>query len=220
MNKKHFTLIGIIIIFAIAMGFAYNMINSNQNHQLKIWSPNELNPIIVDPSMQAVSRNHKIADFKLIDQDGDTITNENYTHKVYIADFFYTTCPDICPKLTSNMKRVYEAYKGDTKVAFISHTVTPKIDSPAVLKAYAKEYDAKAPQWEFVTGPKKEIYNLARKSYCVAQNAPKKGAFDLIHTQNITLIDTNRRIRGYYDGLDNQDIDRLIKDIKTLLKYH
>lgn len=220
MYKKYLPILGFAVVFIIGIVFAYQYITGAQNHKLKVWSPNELNPDVVDPSMRDVTRNHKIADFKLVDQNGDTITNANYKHRIYIADFFFTTCTNLCPKLTAQMKRVYDVYKNNPKVAFLSHTVTPEIDSVPVLKAYAEKYGAKAPQWEFVTGPKKEIYDLARKSYFAATTTGNGGPDDFIHTQNIVLVDTNRRIRGYYDGIKKKDVDRLIKDIKTLLKYH
>ncbi len=180
----------------------------------------DVNRKLMDSSMFHVYKNHIISDFKLLNQEGESITQNSFDGKIYIANFFFTTCPTICPKMTKQMKRVYAKFKDNNEVALISHTVLPDRDSVPVLKAYAQRFEVEAPKWNFVTGDKQEIYNLARKSYCVVELA-KKGEGDIgsdfIHTENVALIDKKRRIRGYYDGTSLDEMNRLIKDIELLL---
>lgn len=204
------------VISIVSMGFIYKL------HQpppsLPIYSPNMLDESLVDPEVQYVRKYHYIPDFSLINQNGDTITQADYEGKIYVADFFYTTCPSFCPELTASLKRIQEATEGDDHVKLISHTVTPEIDSVAQLKKYAVEHGVDDSKWNLVTGPKKEIYELARRSYCVVKDDGDGGDYDMIHTENFALIDTKKRIRGFYDGTDPHEVDQLLEDIKTLKK--
>lgn len=176
-----------------------------------------VNQELVDSTVVHIKKKHHIADFSLTNQNGKTITQADYNNKIYVADFFFTTCGTICPIMTSNMKKVQNAILLDDDVMLLSHTVTPKIDTVAQLKRYAIEKGVLSHKWNLVTGSKKEIYNLARKSYLVAKYDPTKDdAYGMVHTENFVLVDKQKRIRGLYDGTDDEDIDRLLEDIVIL----
>ena len=153
---------------------------------------------------------HKIADFSLINQNGQTITNADYQDKIYIADFFFTTCPTICPIMTDNMGLIQKEIINDDDVMLLSHSVTPQIDSVAQLKKYALEKGVVDSKWNLVTGDKKEIYDLARKSYMAVKTDGDGGPYDMIHTENFILVDKQRRIRGTYDGTNPEEIKKLL----------
>ena len=184
--------------------------------RLPIYQPNMVNAELVDSTLQHVKKYHHIADFSLINQNGDTITQENYRDKIYVADFFFTTCPTICPIMTANLVEVQAALASDPEVLLLSHSVTPEIDSVAQLKKYAIEKGVNDAKWNLVTGDKKQIYELARKSYLAVQEDGDGGPFDMIHTENFILVDKQRRIRGFYDGTKEEEMDRLLTDIKIL----
>ena len=160
---------------------------------------------------------HYIGDFKLIDQNNEVITQEHYKNKIYVADFFFTTCLGICPIMTEEMIRVYKAYKDEPELLIISHTVDPEHDTPEVLARYAKNRDINSEKWHFVTGDKKQIYDLARYSYMVDATEGDNGPNDFVHTENFALVDREGRIRGYYDGTDSVEVKKLITDIRLLL---
>lgn len=217
---KHYWkfLLTLFIVSAISMGFIYQM--HKPPPSLPIYSPNMVDESLVDSSIQYVRKYHRIADFKLVNQNGDTITQNDYKG-IYVADFFYTTCPSFCPILTESFKKVQEKTKGDNKVKLLSHTVTPDIDTPEVLKAYAEKKGVDDSKWNLVTGPKKEIYDLARKSYLVVKDGFEDGdggggKYDMIHTENLVLVDSKKRIRGFYDGTSDEEVDQLLKDIEIL----
>jgi protein SCO1/2 len=160
---------------------------------------------------------HKIADFSLINQDGIIITNQTFNNKIYITDFFFTTCPGICPKMTASMMDLQKEYMNDDEVMLLSHSVTPEIDSVSILKEYALKNEIVSNKWHLVTGNRKEIYDLGRKSYFVEEDLGKeKTEDDFLHTENFVLIDKNKYIRGIYNSLNSNDINQLIADIKTL----
>lgn len=186
--------------------------------RLPIFAPGKnVNQELVDSTVVHIKKQHHIADFSLTNQNGKTITQQDYANKIYVADFFFTTCGTICPIMTSNMKKVQQAILLDKDVMLLSHTVTPEIDTVAQLKRYAKEKGVIAEKWNLVTGSKKDIYNLARKSYLVAKYDPTKDdAYGIVHTENFVLVDKQRRIRGMYDGTDDEDIERLLADIAIL----
>jgi protein SCO1/2 len=204
-----------IIITAIGIGFAYLMITDNKT--LPIYNPSDLNPKLVDESVQGVTKLHRVENFNLIDQEGKTVTEENFKDKIYITDFFFVTCPTICPKMTKQMKRVYDEFNDNPDILFLSHTVMPEKDSVPVLNEYASELNINNSKWKFVTGDKKDIYNLARKTYFAAITEGDGGVDDFIHTENFILVDKEKRLRGFYDGTSEKDVNRLISDIYTLL---
>ena len=186
--------------------------------KLPIYQPNMVKFQLVDSTIQHIKRFHKIDDFSLVNQNNEIITNETYDGKIYIADFFFTTCPGICPIMKENMITLQNEFINDDNVLLISHTVTPEIDSVSVLKKYSQEKGVIDSKWNMVTGDKKQIYNLARKSYLVAEDIESPRQYDMIHTENFVLVDSKRRIRGFYDGTDNDVMDNLISDIKILKK--
>ncbi|HRV54502.1 MAG: SCO family protein [Flavobacteriaceae bacterium] len=204
------------IISAIIISIIYNILKVDP--PLPIYQPTMVNADLVDSSIQDQRKYHTIADFKLINQNGDTITQDNYKDKIYVADFFFTTCATICPIMTANMVDVQEAIKNDDDVMLLSHSVTPEIDTVAQLKRYALKKGVIDSKWNLVTGDKKQIYELARKSYLAVKTTGDGGPFDMVHTENFMLIDKKRQIRGFYDGTKKEDIDRLLKDIERLKK--
>ncbi|MEK9751529.1 MAG: SCO family protein [Flavobacteriaceae bacterium] len=184
--------------------------------RLPIYQPSMVNPELVDSTLVYVKKYHTIADFELVNQNGDTITQETYTDKIYIADFFFTTCPTICPVMTANMADIQEVIRDDDEVLLLSHSVTPEIDSVQQLKKYAFEKGVIDAKWNLVTGSKKQIYELARKSYLAVLTDGDGGPYDMIHTENFILVDKERRIRGFYDGTNLDEIAQLLEDLKVL----
>ncbi|WP_299529205.1 SCO family protein [Ulvibacterium sp.] len=162
---------------------------------------------------------HQIAPFQLINQLGDTVTQKTFTGKIYVADFFFTSCPGICPKMTANMALVQEAFKEDKSVLLLSHSVTPEYDSVPILRTYADAKGVIPNKWHLVTGERNIIYDLGRYAYFVEEDlGVPKGENDFLHTENFILVDKNRHIRGIYNGLNMTAIAQLIADIKTLKK--
>ncbi|MDC0007348.1 SCO family protein [Winogradskyella sp.] len=205
------SVLSIIILIII-----YNILNVKK--QLPIWSPNMVNEELVDSTIQHKAKYHKIADFSLTNQNGETITQKNYKDKIYVADFFFTTCQTICPIMTDHMYQIQQEIINDDDIMLLSHSVTPIIDSVPQLKKYAKEKGVIDRKWNLVTGDKKQIYALARKSYLAVKTDGNGDEYDMIHTENFMLIDKKQQIRGFYDGTQPEDIKRLLKDIETL-KY-
>ena len=215
-RKRDFITIGFILLFsAAAITLFYVILKPTVT--LPIYQPAEVNEKLVDTSVIHVSKYHKISNFKLINQNGEEITQEFYKNKIYVADFFFTTCQDICPIMTKNMYRLQEELKEDNDILFLSHTVIPEIDTVQQLKKYAIDNKIDESKWNLVTGDKKQIYELARKSYLAVEDA-EFGEYDMIHTENFMLIDKKRQIRGFYDGTNDLEIDRLLSDIEILKK--
>jgi len=183
---------------------------------LPVYSPSMVNFELVDSTLQHVKKFHRIADFKLKNQNNEWVTNKTFDKKIYVADFFFTTCPSICPIMTDNMSILQNFYKKDTLILLLSHSVTPKIDSVAQLKKYALEKGIIDKKWHLVTGPKKQIYDLARRSYLAAKNNGDGGPYDMIHTENFILVDPDQRIRGFYDGTLEEDMEKIKTDIELL----
>lgn len=208
-------LIPALIVVIIGITIAYFMISKPK--PLKIYNPADINPKLVDESLQETSKNHKVGNFSLTDQDGETVTPTDFEGKIYVTDFFFVTCPTICPKMTDQMLRVYEEFNENSDILLLSHTVMPEEDSVPVLKEYANKHNISSDKWKLVTGDKKQIYDLARKTYFAAITEGDGGVDDFIHTENFVLVDKDKRLRGFYDGTSKQDVDRLIKDIYTLL---
>jgi protein SCO1/2 len=184
--------------------------------KLPVFQPAMVNYELVDSTIQHIKKFHRIADFELINQNGKTVTNENFNGKIYVADFFFTTCPTICISMTDNLLKVQKEIQNNPNILLISHSVTPKIDSVAQLKKYAIEKGVNDKKWHLVTGDKKVIYKLARKSYLAVKDEGDGGPFDMIHTENFILVDPDKRIRGFYDGTDSKEIKRLLLEIKIL----
>lgn len=202
-------ILSIIIIYSI-----YTLLNPKE--RLPVFQPDMVNAELVDSTVQYVRKYHTVKDFKLINQNGDTITEDFYEDKIYVADFFFTTCLTICPVMTDHMLKIQEKIKDDPEVLLLSHTVFPKTDSVPVLKEYAIEKGVIDEKWNLVTGDKKHIYDLARKSYLASKSNGDGGPYDMIHTENFVLVDKEKRIRGFYDGTDAEAIEDLLNDIKVL----
>ena len=174
------------------------------------------------PEVQIIDISHQISPFNLVDQHGLEVSENVIKNKVVIVDFFFVSCGSICPIMTKNLKRVHDFYKKNHNVLILSHTVWPEMDSVPVLNNYANEHDANYETWRFLTGEKKELYRLARKDYMVvpAINDPNYqhgSEADFIHTENVVLNEKKKRIRGYYDGTDENAMKKLVSDIGKLL---
>jgi protein SCO1/2 len=206
----------LIVFSAITITLFYFALKPQKT--LPIYNPADVNPELVDSTVQYKSKYHTIADFSFVNQNGDTITQKNYEGKIYVADFFFTTCGSICPKMTTNLADVQKAILNNPKVMLLSHTVFPETDSIPVLKAYAVKNGVVDSKWNLVTGDKKAIYTMARKSYLAVKLGRPDQLYDMVHTENFVLVDQKRRVRGFYDGTDKEDVKRLLEDIDFLCK--
>ncbi|AXB55865.1 SCO family protein [Flavobacterium fluviale] len=207
----------VLIVFSVVtISLFYSALKPKKT--LPIYNPSDVNPELVDSTIQYKSKYHTIADFSFVNQNGDTITQKNYEGKIYVADFFFTTCGSICPKMSTNLVDVQKAVLNNPKVMLLSHTVFPEVDSVSVLKAYAVKYGVVDSKWNLVTGDKKEIYKMARKSYLAVKLGRPDQLYDMVHTENFVLVDQKRRVRGFYDGTNKEDIKRLLEDIDFLSK--
>jgi protein SCO1/2 len=214
---KYRVFIGIFIIFScVTLYLFYSALKPTKS--LPIYNPSDVNPELVDSTVQYISKYHTIADFSFTNQNGKTITQKDYEGKIYVADFFFTTCTSICPKMTSNLVEVQKAIRTMPDVMLLSHTVFPEVDNVAALKAYAVEKGVDDKKWNLVTGDKKEIYAMARKSYLAVKMGKPDELYDMVHTENFVLVDAKKRVRGFYDGTKKEDIARLIEDITFLTK--
>jgi protein SCO1/2 len=210
--------IALLALSIIIVSIFYSILKVEK--PLPIYQPAMVNYEMVDSTIQHQINYHKIADFSLINQNGDTITQNDYKDKIYVADFFFTTCQTICPIMTNHMVQIQKELINDNEVMLLSHSVTPEIDDVKQLKRYALEKGVNDKKWNLVTGDKKQIYELARKSYMAVKDNGDGGPFDMIHTENFMLIDKKQQIRGYYDGTNPEEITRLINDIKRLKKEY
>ena len=215
-----YKLFGLVLLglSAIIIYLFYNALQPEK--LLPVYQPSMVDKSLVDSTLYYKKKYHTIVDFKLVNQNGDTITQANYKDKIYVADFFFTTCPTICPIMTKNMAEIQDAILNDPEIMLLSHSVTPVIDSVPQLKKYALEKGVVDSKWNLVTGDKKQIYELARKSYLAVKNDGDGGPYDMIHTENFILVDKEKRIRGFYDGTNPEDIDKLLADIKILKKSY
>jgi protein SCO1 len=215
------SLIAVLVIFTIAV-IAATFVLSDVKEQLPIINPIDVNPDLVDKSIQNKGVDHTILPFHLVNQNGEWITEKNVAGKILVVDYFFTTCPTICPLMNGKLMKINEHFKEGKKVMILSHTVWPEVDSVPVMKEYEGRFGADASTWQFLTGDKKHLYELARKSYLIVPDANDPNFShgsenDFIHTENVALIDVKGRIRGYYDGTHDKDIEKLQKDIELLL---
>ena len=212
-SKYKWFFVVMFVLSAIIIYTFYTVLKPTK--KLPIYQPADVNVELVDTTVQYVRKYHKIKDFELINQNGEIVTQQVFANKIYVADFFFTTCLTICPIMTDHMVKIQKELKDDDEVLLLSHTVTPEIDSVAQLKKYALEKGVNDAKWNLVTGDKKEIYDLARKSYLAAKDVPYSEN-DLVHTENFVLVDKKKRIRGFYDGTDPDAIEKLLADIEIL----
>ena len=200
------------LLLIVSVGFSI-ISCGNSNRELPYIGEKEVNA-------KGDSVNHSIPDFKFVNQDSDTITQDYFKGKIYITDFFFTSCPTICPVMKTQMLRIYEKFKDNPELGILSHTIDPRHDSVSVLKAYKEKLGINTAQWQFVTGEQEKIYEIAQKSYMVSAMEDKaavdEGGF--VHSGAFVLVDKNRNIRGVYDGTKEIEVNKLIKDIELLLK--
>ena len=185
---------------------------------LPIYNPVDINPAVVDDDLERVGRGHRIGNFDLVDQWGNAVDSSLLRDKVYVADFFFTSCPTICIAMSQNFQRIQEAYKNEPRVNLVSHTVMPEIDTVEVMYEYGQRMGAVKGKWHLLTGEKEELYRMARRQYfAVMEPGTSFDEHDFIHTENVVLIDEKKRIRGFYDGTSDAQMDLLIQDIQILL---
>ncbi len=212
------------ILSVIILSLFYNALKPEK--QLPIYTPAMVNAELVDSLVQHKNNKmeHKIADFSFQNQNNKTITQNDYKDVIYVADFFFTTCPTICPIMTDNMVWLQDKIKDMPDVKLLSFSVTPDIDTPEVLKKYADKKGVMDSKWNLVTGDKKEIYYLARQSFLAVKTGTLGELYDMVHTENFILVDKNGRIRGFYDGTnlnedkndDTKNVTQLLEDINWL----
>lgn len=217
-KKSKSTLIFLTFFTIIFVPILYFLVKPKS--VLPVYNPVDVNPRLVDDSVKHISRDHKVSDFSLINQNGETITQDDFENKIYVADFFFTRCQTICPIMAINMTELQEYFKNDDAIKFLSHSVTPVMDSVPVLRAYADKKGVIDGKWEITTGDKKHIYELARKSYFAVLDEGDGGAQDFIHTEQFILVDKKKQIRGFYDGTDANEMQRIIQDIDILKKEY
>lgn len=212
------------VISAVILALFYNALKPEK--QLPIYTPAMVNPELVDSLVQHQNNKmkHKIADFSFTNQNNKTITQNDYKDVIYVADFFFTTCPTICPIMTDNMVWLQDKIIDMPDVKLLSFSVTPDIDTPEVLRKYADEKGVIDTKWNMVTGDKKAIYYLARQSFLAVKTADIGELYDMVHTENFILVDKKGRIRGFYDGTKlkeestdgTKNVTQLLDDIKWL----
>lgn len=202
------------VLSAIILTLFYSALKPSK--KLKIFNPADVNPELVDTTVQYVKKYHTIDDFSFTNQNGKTITQKDYEGKIYVADFFFTTCPSICVPMGENMAWLQDQIKDNPNIMLLSYTVMPDIDTPEVLKAYAEEKGVIDSKWNLVTGKKEDIYFIARKSYLAVKTSNSSELYDMVHTENFILVDAKKRIRGFYDGTKLEEVKRLLEDISFL----
>ncbi|RAJ16886.1 SCO family protein [Olleya aquimaris] len=195
------------------------VVENSRVDYLPYYNDDSFTPHWLTPNTEEEKQFHKIPDFALTNQLGEVVTQQTFKDKIYITDFFFTTCPGICPKMTGNMAKIQEEFKNDKDILLLSHSVMPSTDSVSVLKAYANNNNVIDNKWHLVTGNRNEIYNLGRDHYFVESDLGEvKSIDDFLHTENFLLIDKNKHIRGIYNGLNRASIAQLIVDIYALKK--
>ena len=206
-----------IFVFILCLAACMVSCRQSSDKQLPVYNPSDFNQVLVDKNLRNINKDHTVADFNLINQNGNTVTQDDYQDKIYVADFFFTSCQGPCPIMTGNMAKVQEVFVANDDVMFLSLSVTPDIDNVPKLREYATQKGVIDSKWNVTTGEKKHIYELARKSYFAVEERGDGGLQDFIHTSNFILVDKKKRIRGIYNGLDNKEIRRLIYDINMLI---
>ena len=204
------------LIFICFLALILQSCFQDSKKELPIYNPSDFDSKLVDKSLRNVKKNHTAREFSLINQNGTIITSKDYENKIYVVDFFFTSCPSICPIMTDNMLKIQDEFINNDNIKLLSLSVTPEIDNVKVLKEYAVQKGVNDSKWNITTGSKKHIYELARKSYFAVVDQGDGGLQDFIHTPNFILVDTKKQIRGIYDGTEDNEISRLIKDVYLL----
>jgi protein SCO1 len=205
-NKTGLFLLGFFMLLGI--GFLYYYFSIMKEHPRRL-------PYLGEAGQH-------VKPFSFMNQDGKTVTDKDVEGKIYVAEFFFSTCEGICPIMNENMVKVYQTYRGQSDFAILSHTVKPEEDSVARLKKYAAKFEADASQWMFLTGSKDSLYRMAIYSYIipVAEKIDSNGIPEFVHSENFVLVDKEKKLRGVYDGTDKSAVDKLIKDIVELRKEY
>ena len=199
-------------IFIIILLFSCN---NNSKQALPYYSSADFTPQWL--SEKAVETVHAIPEFTFTDQNGSIVSRKTFDNKITVVDFFFTTCPGICKKLTASLSKVQDVFKEDNDVMLLSHSVTPEKDSVPVLKKYAEENGVLPGKWHLITGKRNEIYTIARNAYFADEDMGwKQDSTTFLHTENILLLDKHHHIRGVYKGTIPKEVDDLISDIKKL----
>lgn len=211
----------VAIIAATGIGIAYFILNEEKPHSLKVINPVDVAPEMVDSIMQNKGYGHTIGNFEFQNQYNQKIGLKDVKGKVFVAEYFFTTCGTICPAMNKQMMRVQKAYESNDEVKILSFTVDPETDTVEQMKTYAEGHGAIKGKWHFLTGDGDKLYDLARKSFFVLKPAEAENQgdaeSDFIHTNNFVLVDKHLRIRGYYDGTSTKEVGHLIEDIELLL---
>ena len=191
--------------------------NGSRVATLPYYSEATFTPNWINPGDNILDTFHSISPFRLLNQEGEVITEKTFGNKIYVTDFFFTICPGICPKMTANMMELQDEFLDDNDVLLLSHSVTPERDSVSVLKRYAEGKGIVSKKWHLVTGSKKAIYKLGRKDYFIEEDLGlDKDEDEFLHTENFVLVDKQKHIRGIYNGLNKTSVKQLVADIKTL----
>ena len=209
-------IVSFFVIFFTSVLVAYFMYFKPEE-DLPIYQPSRLNPALVDPSALR-AEDHRILDFELVNHLGDTVRLADVEGQILVVDFFFSRCATICPLMTRNLQRIHDRLDPQMPVRILSHSVTPQADSVSVLNRYAEKHGANPDLWWFLTGEKKEIYKLARRSYFSCLDEGDGGFQDFVHTENIVLVDEKGRLRGFYDGTDSKGMSQLFNDLQILLE--
>ena len=212
----------LVVFFILGVTITYFMIKPSKEKSLPVINPVDVNKEMVDPELLRIGYGHKIGNFSFLNQDGKVVTQQDVKGKVFVAEYFFTTCGTICPIMNVQMQRVHKVYQANNNVRILSFTVDPKVDTVAQMKRYAVAHGADVKSWFFLTGTQEKLYELARKSFFVLKPAETENqgdvGSDFIHTNNFVLVDKEMRIRGYYDGTNSKEVDELIGDIALLVK--
>lgn len=199
------------------MSVFFCSLSRTADSQLPYYDSAEFTPHWFDPTSEELRDFHSIPSFSFTDQEGRTVTEGTLQNKIYVASFFFTTCPGICPTIRSKLSRVQNEFRSDDEVRILSHSIQPTTDTVEVLKAYAELNSIQSDFWHLVTGKKGDIYSIAKSAYFASADLGRdEGKNDFLHTENLLLIDYNRNIRGIYNGLNNTSVSHLIADIQVL----
>ena len=208
-HKKKFLFLLIVMVLMVSCTQSSKM-------ELPVYNPSDFNKQLVNKSLDNTGKDHTVADFNVINQNGETVTQDDYQDKIYVAGFFFTKCKTICPVMTGNMAKVQQAFLNSNEIMFLSLSIRPNKDSIPALREYATKKGVIDSNWNVTTGVKNHIYELARKSYFAVVEQDDGDLQDFIHIPNFILVDKMKRIRGVYDGTNSKEIRRLIYDINIL----
>ncbi len=191
---------------------------TNEIKKLPVYGRKEITEKVINGQVYIDTLDHTVKNFSFYNQDSVEVTNETFNNSIYVADFFFTTCPTICPIMKNNLLLVYNEFSENKNVKYLSHTINPEYDNTKMLKKYAQRLGVSSDRWHFVTGEIEDIYKIAEDSYMVSAVEDEKEPGGFLHSGTFLLIDSNKNIRGIYDGTSELEMSRLISDIKILLK--